>query len=149
MCSLSIRPLLARDCANEVILACKAAKSRTLIVLVAALLLAILVFLEALGAYLFQPIPVQWGAPAMVGLFIKSGARPRWRHSRRAGGENDQKSPCCCRSRRHRSRRCTESNTADALNKCSFVVLDGAGDFFVRAPTKYLHTAKIRPKFCI
>jgi hypothetical protein len=27
----------------------------------------------------------------MVGLFIKSGARPRWRHSRRAGGENDQK----------------------------------------------------------
>jgi hypothetical protein len=91
MCSLSIRPLLARDCANEVILACKAAKSRTLIVLVAALLLAILVFLEALGAYLFQPIPVQWGAPAMVGLFIKSGARPRWRHSRRAGGENDQK----------------------------------------------------------
>ena len=58
MCSLSIRPLLARDCANEVILACKAAKSRTLIVLVAALLLflAIGVFIVA---YLFQPIPVQ------------------------------------------------------------------------------------------
>jgi hypothetical protein len=59
MCSLSIRPLLARDCANEVILACKAAKSRTLIVLVAALLLAIVVFIVALGDCLFQPIPVQ------------------------------------------------------------------------------------------
>jgi|SoimicMinimDraft_13_1059741.scaffolds.fasta_scaffold355687_1 hypothetical protein len=32
---------------------------RTLIVLVAALLLAIVVFIVALGDYLFQPIPVQ------------------------------------------------------------------------------------------
>jgi hypothetical protein len=32
---------------------------RTLIILVAALLLAIVVFIVALGDYLFQPIPVQ------------------------------------------------------------------------------------------
>jgi hypothetical protein len=32
---------------------------RTLIVIVAALLLAIVVFIVALGDYLFQPIPVQ------------------------------------------------------------------------------------------
>jgi hypothetical protein len=32
---------------------------RTLIVLVAALLLAVVVFIVALGAYVFQPIPVQ------------------------------------------------------------------------------------------
>jgi hypothetical protein len=45
---------------------------RSLIVLVVALLLflAILVFIVA---YLFQPIPVQSGAPAMIGLFIKRG----------------------------------------------------------------------------
>jgi hypothetical protein len=45
---------------------------RNLIVLVAVLLL-FLVIVVFIVAYLFQPIPVQWGAPAMIGLFIKRG----------------------------------------------------------------------------
>ena len=40
----------------------------------------------------------------MVGLFIKSGAKPRWRHSRRAGGTNEQpRGLLTLRGRGHRS----------------------------------------------
>jgi hypothetical protein len=48
-------------------------RSVVLIVATLLLVLAIAVFIVTLGDYLFQPMLVQWGAPSMIGLFIKSG----------------------------------------------------------------------------
>jgi len=59
--------------------------------------------------------------------------------------------PTCCRQSRYpeatKYRQCTEPNTADALNKCSFVVLHGAEIFLCALPQNTYTPQKLGPNF--